>query len=191
MAFTTSRARRTTRRTARPSAGLAWGGDALAALLALCAPLWLLALRPAAASLLTVGDCAPEILPLAVAVVAWTRAPAAAILLGLFLGCGSDLASAAPWGCGGIRLGVLAAAFAALRRSVATDVPGTGVLLVGVFLLVERLAYAATLGVWVPTLDPSYAATHAVCVALLTTLLAPLAFGVASTLAPPGDGTRR
>jgi rod shape-determining protein MreD len=182
----TRRGRRTSQRGRRAGSGASQrpsaAGDSFAGVLAVTSPLWILALRPCAAELFSVGGYGPDILPLAVAVVAWTRPAVGALLFATLLGCMGDVLSGAPWGVGAGQLAVLAAVFAGLRQAVATELPGTRILLVGCFLLIERLVHALVLSVWVPGLDLSFAIPRALWLALITTAFAPLAFAVAASL---------
>lgn len=182
----TRRARRTSQRGRRARSGASQrpsgASEGLAGLLALTSPIWILAARPSVAELFSVGGYGPDLLPLAVAVVAWTRPAVTAILFATLLGCLTDVTSGAPWGVGAAQLAVLAAAFAGLRQAVATELPGTRVLLVGCFLLIERIVNALVLNTWIPGLDLSFAIPRALWLALITTAFAPLAFAVGSSL---------
>ena len=177
------RARRALRRsTAEEAAG---------SLLCLLSPLWLLALAQAAGESLAIGSVAPHIVLLAVATVSWTRPGFGAVAFAAVLGSCSDVASGVPWGLEAARLGFLAAVLSSARQAWATKVPGSAVLVVGVFILLERLAYVLTTSVWLPRLDLAEALAKACCIALYTIALVPIALIVMRTLAGEVEDGRR
>lgn len=154
---------------------------AVAGLLVLLAPLWVLAARQALTGL-SPWSPAPDALVIAAAVAACCAPPGRAALFAAVAGCLSDVASDVPFGLLGARLALLVALFAPLRRAVEAGVVGH-VLLVLAFAALERLLGAAALAATAPeavsvvTLLPRAGAS-----ALWSAALAPLGFAVARTL---------
>ena len=163
----------------------------LASILVLLAPVWVLALGQSGAEALRVGSVAPELIVLAAATVSWTRPGFGAVAFAVFLGCCADVTSGVPWGLAAARLGLLAAIFSSLRQALATEVPGADVLVLGCFLIGDRVAHALILDLWIPQLDLGVALARGGWIALYTTALAPLALGMARLLLGEPEGRRR
>ena len=168
-------------------------GAAAVTLLLLAAPLWVSLLRHSVAEVAAVDGVAPDVALAAAAAAAWTRPSAAgAAAFALVLAGLGDVASDVPWGLAAARLAVLTALFAGAARVLAgAPVPGSSLLVVGAFALVERLAAALTLSVWVPEADLHALALRGAAIAAYTALLGPVAFAVARRLAPEPRRGRR
>lgn len=178
--------RRATGRTnAAPGRSSSAGPGALAGLVALAAPAWVVLLRAALPALLGT-PVAPDALSLATAATAWT-APRAAVPFALVAGLLADAAGEAPWGAGAARLAILASLFGGARAASALELPGLGLVFVGLFVLAERLCDALL----VAALSGAAAGPlcqQAVWVAGLTALAAPIGLSVARTLLGAPDG---
>lgn len=165
---------------------------AVAGLLVLLAPLWVLAARQALTGVLPWSP-APDALVLAAAVAAWCAPPGRAALFAAVAGCLADASADVPFGLLGARLAFLVAVFAPLRRGVEGGVV-VHVLLVLAFALLERglavVALAATApgSISVLALLPRAGAS-----ALWSAALAPLGFAVARVLLgdPQARGAHR
>lgn len=163
---------------------------AVASLLSLLAPLWVLALGQAAGESLRIGGIAPDLVVLAVAACAWTRPGLGAVAFAVLLGCCADVTSGVPWGLAGARLGLMAAVYSSLRQGLATEVPGADVVVLVSFVVIERLAHVLTLSLWIPQLDVAGGLGRAALISLYTAILAPFALVVARALTGQADGRR-
>lgn len=178
------------RRTTSPHRAAASAGPgALAGLLALAAPAWVVLLRAALPALLGT-PAAPDALSLATAATAWT-APRAAVPFALAAGLLADASGEAPWGAAAARLAILASLFGGARAASALELPGLGLVFVGLFVLLERLLEALL----VAALSGAPAGPlcqQAAWVAGLTALAAPVGLSVARTLlGGPADPAQR
>lgn len=155
----------------------------VAGLLLLLAPLWVLAARQALAAL-SPWSPAPDALLAAAAVAACCAPPGRAALFAAVAGCLADVACDTPFGLLGARLAALVAVFAGLRREVELGAVGH-VLMVAAFAGLEGALAAVTLVALTPE-DVALAPLlpRAGWTALMTALLAPLAFGAARVLLP-------
>jgi cell shape-determining protein MreD len=165
--------------------GSDWEG--LAGLLALSAPVWLIALQAGCGELLAVGGVSPDVIALAIAAVAWTRPGFGAVLFATVLGCATDVTSALPWGLDGARLAFMAAAFVTLRQGFAAEVPGTNALMVAVLVAALELSRAALVVSWLPGIDPGAAFAHAGWVALYSAPFALAAVAASRSLEVGGS----
>lgn len=155
----------------------------LAQLLLVLSPVWVLAARQALAAL-SPWSPAPDALLAAAAVAAWRAPPGRAALFAALAGCLADVATDAPFGLMGARLAALVAVFSRLRHGVDVGAVG-GAVVVLAFAGLERALAALTLAAAAPeevALAPLL--PRAAWSALMTTLLAPLGFGVAGVLLP-------
>lgn len=155
----------------------------LAGLLLVLAPLWVLAARQALAAA-SPWSPAPDALLAAAAVAAWCAPPGRAALFAALTGCLADVVTDAPFGLLGARLAALVAVFSGLRRGVELGAVGHAFVVLA-FAGLERGLAALTLVATAPE-DVALAPLlpRAGWSALMTALLAPIAFGAARVLLP-------
>lgn len=156
----------------------------MTALLLLLSPVWVVALRQALPEVLGWSGLAPDVFLLAAAVAAWRHAPVPAVLFAAAGGALLDVPSALPFGLGAGRAALCAATFVALRRSVATGVPGGGAVVVAAFALLERSLLALELRAFDEEVALGPLLLRAGAIAGVTGLMAPFGFMVSRCLQP-------
>jgi hypothetical protein len=148
----------------------------------LSAPVWVVALRQLLPELLGAVSVAPDLLSAALAVAAWNHRPLAAVAFAALTGCLLDVPSDLPWGVTAVRSGALVACLASLRGALALELPGARLLMLGLFVLVERLSAAVALKVMLPAVALEPLLTRGCWIALATLPLAPLVLAVSAAL---------